>query len=179
MKKDIMYKKERFTKELEIDDFLRLYFDPAVTLEKCRACSGFAKTWSCPDFDFDVKAYWKQFSAYQVIVDRVYMEGAASPKEAEERLAREKPVFNAEMLTLEKDTPGSVALYAQECEECQRCARLEGKPCRLPQVMRYSLEALGGCGTRLVRDLFGFDVCWSDGTTIPAYYILLGGLLKK
>ncbi len=174
-----MYKKERFTKELQIDKFVKMYFDPELTLQKCRTCTGYAKTWSCPDFDFNVRNYWRQFSAYRVIVDRVSMEGVASPKEAEERLAYEKPIFNRQMLALEKSTPGSVALYAQECEECQECARLIGKPCRLPETMRYSIESLGGCGIRLVEDLFEFGVCWSDGTTIPAYYILLGGLLKK
>ena len=106
------------------------------------------------------------------------MKGVKSPREAEERLYSEKPAFNREMLQLEQAAPGSKALYAQECDECNICARLTGEPCRFPEIMRYSIESLGGCGVELVSDMFGFDVLWSDGKTIPDYYILLGGLLR-
>lgn len=173
-----MYEKERFVKEISMDQFLDRYFDGERILQKCRECSGFAKTWSCPEFDFAPKDYWKQFSVYRVICDRISMKGVTSPREAEERLYREKPIFNGEMLALERKEPGSRALYAEECDECKTCARLTGKPCRFPEIMRYSIESLGGCGVKLVSELFGFEVLWSDGTTVPDYYILLGGLLK-
>ena len=102
-----------------------------------------------------------------------------SPEAAEQRLYTEKPRFNKEMLALEKETPDSEALYAEECDECKECARLICEPCRLPHIMRYSIESLGGCGVKMVKDLFDFDVVWSDGKSIPEYYILLGGLLLK
>lgn len=173
-----MYEKRRFTGEISIADFLNQYFDKERILQKCRECSGFAKTWSCPEFDFAPEDYWKQFSTYQVICDQISMEGVTSPREAEERLYSEKPAFNREMLELEHAVLGSRALYAEECDECKTCARLTGEPCRFPEIMRYSIESLGGCGVKLVSELFGFDVLWSDGKTIPDYYILLGGLLK-
>lgn len=174
-----MYQKQRFIKEITINDFLSRYFDGERILQKCRECPGFSKTWSCPEFDFAPQDYWKQFSVYQVICEKISMAGVKSPREAEERLYLEKPIFNREMLELEKQVPGSKALYAEECDECRTCARLSGKPCRFPEIMRYSIESLGGCGVEMVSDLFGFDVLWSDGTSIPEYYVLLGGLLKQ
>jgi len=174
-----MYKIERFTAEIGIDEFIKKYYQGEKILQKCRECSGFAKAWSCPDFDFDTEEYWKQFDVYEVICDKISMEGVQTPQEAEQRLYKEKPRFNKEMLALEAATPDSRALYAEECDECKECARLIGKPCRLPHIMRYSIESLGGCGVALVEDLFGFSPVWSDGTSIPDYYILLGGLLKQ
>lgn len=93
-----MYEKKRFTGEITITDFLNQYFDRGKILQKCRECSGFAKTWSCPEFDFAPEDYWRRFSSYQIICDRVSMEGVKSPREAEERLYSEKPAFNREML---------------------------------------------------------------------------------
>lgn len=179
IKEQIMYKKERFVKEITIETFLEQYFDGERILQKCRECPGFAKTWSCPEFNFAPEDYWKRFSIYQVICDRISMDGAESPQEAQQRLLyKEKPVFNREILGLEHTVPGSRALYAERCDECKICARIAGKPCRFPEIMRYSVESLGGSAVDLVSDLFGFDVLWSDGKTIPDYYILLGGLLK-
>lgn len=174
-----MYEKERFTEKIAIEDFMNRYFDEERFLKKCRECPGFSKTWACPQFDFAPEDYWKQFSVYQIICDRISMEGVKSPEEAKERLFREKPFFNKEMLKLEKDTPGSRALLPGSCKACKSCARLLGEDCRFPEIMRPSIEALGGCGVKMVSDLFGFDVLWSDGKSIPLYYIMLGGLLKN
>lgn len=38
------YQKERFEARLTIEELIEKYFDPAVTLAKCRACQGFAST---------------------------------------------------------------------------------------------------------------------------------------
>lgn len=173
------YKIERFTAEIKIKHFIEEYFEGKIILQKCRECSGFAKTWSCPDFDFDTANYWRKFNTYQVICDRISMEDLQNPEEAQQRLYSEKSRFNKEMLSLEKAYPFSEALYAEECDQCNVCARLSGNPCRFPEIMRYSIESLGGCGVKLVESLFGFKVLWSDGISAPAYYILLGGLLKK
>ena len=44
--------------------------------------------------------------------------------------------------------------------------------------MRYALESLGMLAVNLVKDQFGFDVLWSDGKSVPAYYLLVGGILE-
>ena len=170
-------KKESFKIELTVDEFLSNYFDPELTDSRCRACSGYAQTWSCPGFDFSLRDYWKQFSTYTIYVERLYTGDAATAEEAEEKLHREKPVFNKKMLELEKSCGGK-AVYAQECEECSRCARLDGKPCRFPGIMRYSIESLGGNAAKLIEDKLGFELLWSQNGSIPEYYLLIGGILQ-
>lgn len=174
-----MYFKERFETYLDIDTMLKKYYNYDVTFKKCSACSGFAGTWSCPSFDFDPKTYWQQFSRFHFIVDRVYNEGAATVEEAQERLFAEKHIYDDEMIALEAVCPGSKALAAQECVHCKKCARLNGHPCVHPEIMRYALESLGMLAVNMVHDCFGFDILWSDGTSIPEYYLLVGGVLEK
>lgn len=108
------YQKQRFEARIATEELIEKYFDPAVTLAKCRACRGFASTWSCPDFDFDPLDFWKGFSRFHLIVDRISNEGAASVAAAKDRLLAEKSLYDAEMLALEKERPGSCALAAQE-----------------------------------------------------------------
>lgn len=173
-----MYEKQRFEADIEIKEMIEKYFHPASTLAKCRACPGFASTWSCPEFDFDPLDFWKQFSKFHLIVDKVSNEGTASAADAQARLSAEKIYYDAEMLSLEQKHPGSRALVAQECVHCAKCARQAGKPCVHPQRMRYALESLGMLAVDLVKAQFGFDVLWSDGESIPEYYLLVGGILK-
>ena len=171
------YRIDRFEKDLLVSDMLATYFDYETTLDCCRNCPSFASTWSCPEFDFDVREYWEQFRTFRFIADRVSNEGTTSPEEAQSRLFREKDRFDSEMLAMESEGPGCRALYAQECDLCKKCARLSGLPCVHPEKMRYALESLGMLAVNMTRDVFGIDVQWSDGTQIPEYYLLLGGLL--
>lgn len=176
---DITYKKERFETVLSVDDMMKKYYDYKTTYEKCSRCTGFGLTWSCPDLSFDPRDFWRRYTSFRFIVDRVSNEGAPGPKEAQERLFAEKKIFDAQMLDLESDFPGSISLVAQECNLCKKCARLQNRPCVHPDSMRYALESLGMLAVNMVRDCFGFDALWSDGTSVPDYYLLVGGLLTK
>ncbi|HKM28758.1 MAG TPA: DUF2284 domain-containing protein [Anaerovoracaceae bacterium] len=170
---------ERFETYVDVKEMLEKYYDRSTTLAKCKGCPGFALTWTCPEFDFDPADFWKQYSQFHFIVDRVFTNGTSSFEEARERLYSEKPFYDEEMRSLEKETPGATALAAQECVKCKKCARLAGIGCIHPEVMRYALESTGMLAVNLVKDKFGFDVLWSDGTSIPEYYLLVGGVLEK
>lgn len=174
-----MYHKERFETYLDINEMIEKYYHYDVTYEKCSKCTGFAATWACPDFDFEPKEYWRQFSRLHFIVDRISNKNARTVEEAQKWLFAEKNVHDEEMLSLEAALPGSKALAAQECTQCKKCARLSGRPCVHPDKMRYALESLGMLAVDMVKDCFGFEILWSDGTSIPEYYLLVGGVLEK
>ena len=84
-----------------------------------------------------------------------------------------------ELLAMEAEAPGSLALFAGKCDLCPVCARTEGKPCRMPERMRYSIEALGGDCSGALEKYFGETLQWSAGQRLPEQIILLGGLLLK
>lgn len=174
-----MYKIERFETYIPIGELMGMYFDFQLTHAKCSQCPGYRKTWSCPDFDFDPVGFWESFSTLHLIVDRVSSADLSTAEEAQNRLFAEKTRFDAQMRELEKQTPGSYGLAAQECVACKRCARLFGLPCVHPEIMRYGLESIGILAIKLVEDKFGFSAQWSDGVSVPDYYLLIGGLILK
>ncbi|MCI9477208.1 MAG: hypothetical protein HFE71_12205 [Emergencia sp.] len=174
-----MSKIQRFETHIPIDELMNQYFDFELTHSKCRQCSGYQKTWSCPAFDFEPADFWRGFSSLHLIVDRVSCASAATIEEAQNWLFAEKSRFDAEMRELEKKSPGSYGLAAQECVACKKCARLSGLPCIHPEIMRYGLESIGILAVKLVEDKFGFSAKWSDGVSIPDYYLLVGGVILK
>ena len=97
----------------------------------------------------------------------------------EEWLFAEKERYDKEMRNMEALYPGSYGMAAQECQACKKCARLSDHPCVHPEIMRYALEALGCFPVQMVKDKLGFDILWSDGTSIPEYYLLVAGVLMK
>ena len=175
-KKD--YKVERFETYIDMTEFFEKYFDFSVTHAKCQACPGYRGTWACPDFDFDTKEFLSKFKRFHFILDRVSNSGAATVDEAKDRLFFEKDRYDAEMRDIESSIPGSYGLAAQECVACKKCARLSGLPCVHPEIMRYGLESIGAFPTKMVPDKFGFPILWSDGTSIPEYYVLAGGVFE-
>ena len=78
---------------------------------------------------------------------------------------------------MEAEAPGSLALFPGRCDWCAVCARMEGKPCRTPERMRYSIEALGGDCGGIMEHFFGQKLQWASGNRLPEQMILLGGLL--
>lgn len=171
--------KTRFEAYIEVPELMERYYDFGTTLSRCRACPGFAGTWSCPEFSFDPRAFWAKYSRLHLIVDRLSNQGLPTVERAQAQLTAQKRLFDREMLELEKGVEGGYALAAQECMECGRCARLSGQPCRRPDRMRFALEAVGILVVDLVADRLGFPVLWSDGVSIPDYYLLVGGVLER
>lgn len=62
------------------------------------------------------------------------------------------------------------------------CAWWQSTPMRhwifLAEQMRYSLETLGGDMGKALELYFDRKMIWAENGHLPAYYILLGGLLK-
>ena len=176
---DRNYTVTRFETDIPVEELITGYFDYKKTHELCKACPGYAGTWACPPFDFEPEDFLRQYSVFRLITDRISNEGADDVEEAQQRLFTEKDRYDQEMMDLEKSIPGSYGMAAQECVQCKKCARLSGHPCIHPDRMRYSLESIGCFPVELVRDKFGFDILWSDGQSIPEYYVLAAGILIK
>ena len=93
-------------------------------------------------------------------------------------LAPAKRQMTDTLLTMENEYPGSRALFAGTCELCENCDKEQGIPCRHHELMRYSIEALGGNVAKAVQIYFDDIILWAENGHLPEYFILLGGLLK-
>ena len=163
-------------------EFLGTLVDVPRFLGYCLDCPNHGRFWSCPPFHFDPMVLWERFGSLQLYACKiVFTKDRLFPGERcafeETELPKIKADISKELLKRETETPGSLALYPGKCELCAVCARTEGNPCRNPEQMRYSIEALGGdCGGALDR-YFGESLQWASGNRLPEQIILLGGLL--
>ena len=183
---------ERFQKEIGVSDYLEGYVAVEEFLEYCKACPNYDATWSCPPFDFDVAGYWKQFSRLLVIARKIYLPDGISQEEGFRILGDLKSEMTRELFEMEATNPGSVSLSAGSCSICRNafgcenesenetgtgnaaphgCTRSNGQPCRYPDTMRYSIEALGSNVGLTVQKLLGIQLEWmEEGSCRPTSY---------
>ena len=163
---------------ISVEDYLARYVDFEATEARCRECGNYGKGWRCPPFDFDPREVWRRYRTFMVCCWKMPTKGL-SDSEVIPAFFEAKARFDERMLELERSQPGSLAISAGFCNRCETCTRAAGKPCRMPEKARYSIEALGGIMDRTVRDLLGFDVLWGEAGKQPEYYTLAGGLLLR
>lgn len=85
------------------------------------------------------------------------------------------------MLDLERRYDGRAFAYAGRCLYCpnESCARLEGKPCRHPELVRPSLEACGFDLCRTTEELMAIPLRWGEGDRMPEYLTLVSGFFHN
>lgn len=196
---------ETLTAEISMEDYLRDYVDVPRFLGLCAQCSNYGNRWSCPPFDFDPLDHLRQFSAVRVIARKVSPigdwrfgeatgESTSAPAQGPtftgenaenydhvwQMLSTVKADLEAELFRMEEQFPGSRLLSGGSCYKCnQGCTRPAGLPCRHPEIMRYSIEALGGDVEKISARLLDSPLIWSKAGELPPYYMLVGGLLLK
>lgn len=167
-------------KEVSIDYYVKNYVNVDKFLKCCQACDAYSKKWSCPPFDFDPLDYWKQFKTLKLYGNKI----SFNDKEAEnwyENLDRVKEIMSLALISEERKIPGSVSLCAGSCTWCPKneCTRSSGLPCKHPEKLRYSIEALGGDVSSTTKDILGVDILWPKDNKIPEYFVLVAGMLYK
>ena len=78
-------------------------------------------------------------------------------------------------------TPAAGAFFAGTCLLCppEHCTRRKNLPCRHPESIRPSLEALGLDIARTTSGLFGIDLQWGRPDAPPAYLTLISALAHR
>lgn len=184
-----MYTTKRYSTTISVNEYVENYVDVETFLECCKACSSYDNAWSCPPYDFNVIEYWKKFStleltAVKIIFDVEYAGKTFSPEEMKKitkaSLGKVKAQLTQELLEREKQSPGSISLSAGSCALCKEgCTRKDHEPCRFPDKMRYSIEALGGNVGLTISKLMGIELEWMEEDKLPAFYVLVCGLLTR
>lgn len=176
-----MYTVERREKTIKVDDYLKNYVNVEEFLGYCKNCKNYEKVWSCPSYDFNPEDYWKEYDELLVVARKIIFDEDVDIPRSYEIMLEVKQDMSRELYEMEKEYPGSVSLSAGSCNLCEKdgCTRLEGEPCRHPDLMRYSIESIGGDVGRTVSKLMGYELEWIEEGKVPSYYVLVGGLLKK
>lgn len=136
----------------------------------CRAeCERYGTTWACPpavgslaECEKKIKSYPDGvfFSSVAQVSDLLDMNEMLSTRHAHESLTTEVGKF------LEEQGLSVYILSAESCDICERCAYLDGKPCRHPERMHPCLESHGVVAHELVEagemeyNLGGDTILW-------------------
>lgn len=170
---------EAYEKTIDVPAYVEGYVNIEEFLECCKVCGNYDRKWCCPSFDFDpAEDYWKKFSHFRVIGKKMCL--SEEEKENWETLMAEvKAQLTEELFAEEAKHPGSRSLSAGSCHICgeDNCSRVLGEPCRFPDKMRYSIEALGGNVGLTASKLLGIELQWIEEGKVPDYFVLVGGLL--
>lgn len=180
----MLYQTQVQTASLSVERFIRDYCAPERFLPCCAACPEYGSNWACPP---DVPTAEQLLAArrtvclvgvqvrYDPALRARATDGDRARRVREETYEPVKRLLNETLLCLERQCPGAVAIAAGSCQWCDRCARLEGKPCRQPERRRYSFSALGFDLGRLSRECLGWELLWGQG--LPEYDVLLAALV--
>lgn len=182
-----MYTVTRYAAEISVEEYMEKYVDVDTFLAACKACPNYGNVWSCPSYDFDVEQYWRKYKTFKLTAsklefDKEMLARTYSPEEIStllnEVVSPEKQKLSDELLEMEKQFPGSISLSAGSCQTCKGgCTRPEGKPCRFPEKMRYSIESLGGNVGLTIEKLMGLHLEWMEEGRLPGHFVLVCGLL--
>lgn len=186
----IDYQIENFKSHVDMKEYYDTCINVAEFLEYCKACPNYDRVWSCPPYDFSPEDYWLQYSQIflygrKIIFSRELTEKTYTQKELQcltsEILQREKQDMAEELFALERLHEDSVSLSAGCCQTCgtDNCTRAHSLPCRFPDQMRYSIESLGGNVGLTTSKYLHQELLWMTEGKLPAYFILVGGLLLK
>ena len=169
-----------------LSGFQQKYQDREKYMAYCRECPRYDTVWSCPPLAFDVDAYLEHFTWVNVLCAKIILSShviteADTPEKIKsvgwEILLSVKLDMEEKLRRLEKSIPGSVSLSSGGCNLCKECSRKEGKPCRMPEKMRYSLDAFGFDLSAITKDMLGIDILWCKDR-LPEYFTLIHGLLS-
>ncbi len=145
----------------------------------CHGCGRYGKCWACPPYDFAEDEYLGQFTTISLLATKITpSEGVAlTPETAERILNRERQRLDRMLLGMEGNAR---AFFAGTCILCppEKCTRREGLPCRHPESIRPSLEALGFDIARTTSELFGIPLQWGSPGTFPAYLTLISAIAR-
>ncbi len=180
------YTKEKLRADIAVDEYLEKYVNIPEFAQKCRQCQSYASSWSCPPFDFDPAGYWRQYSEFHIEGVCIYFDPAECQKHrsqeetdaiiAEVR-ATEKALLAQKLYDMENDN--SISLSEGVCSLCDSCTRAANLPCRYPEKLRYSIEALGGNVGLTCSRLLGLQPEWVCENRLPRKLVIISGLLKK
>ena len=180
-----MYTAQVQTAALPVSRWLAEYCDPRRFQDACRACPDYGNIWSCPPGVPDAAQAFAPFRTVHIIGVRVNyapetLARARTPELTEQLRQASYGVVKKQLLStlleLEKAVPGSWTVAAGRCEQCETCARREGRPCRKRSRMRYSFSAFGFDLGELARKELGLELLWAE-RGLPAYNAAIAAFL--
>ena len=109
-------------------------------------CPMYGKSWACPPAVGSVEECRKKCFDYEdclVIATLTEVSSIANIDEALSTRGEHEAITNAVVQLLRQQGIEPYVLSTEACAECERCAWLDGEPCRFPERMHPCVESHG------------------------------------
>lgn len=166
---------------MSMDKFIEGYRDQDF-LKYCKECRNYNKNWACPPLSFDPIDYLNQYENIEVYLIKMEF----NEEEIEDSRGKDLGKYSYNILKkvknsycekfLKMEDASSKVLYPGSCSFCETCARVESRPCIMPEKLRYSMDSFGFNLGKLTTDLFGLELLWGKDS-LPKYYSLIYGYM--
>lgn len=184
MSTDLRYSSRDLHRALSMSDYIKGYRDFDRVRSYCHECKRHGNCWACPPYDFDELEYLSCFGTINLTATVIAPEEGTvlTPQNAEKLITIERQRLDMLLMKEESKYGGAEgrarAFFAGTCLLCplEQCTRRKGRPCRHPEQLRPSLEALGFDLSRTVTGLFGIELRWGSDGQPPEYLTLVSAL---
>lgn len=151
-------------------DVSTLEFMPEVR-DMCASgrCQMYGKNWACPPACGTLEEMREKVKGYKrgLLVQTVgQLEDNMDWENMQKAAEDQGKSFQALWKELEKKHPGLLAMGAGTCTRCKECTYPEGKPCRFPERLMYSMEA---CGLFVSKVCTDNNMKYNHGPNTVAY----------
>lgn len=148
--------------------YINGYLSIEQSMQACRSCPSYGTVWSCPPLPGTYPGILDRFS--EVILIGMTVKGEDSDGSISygdlDLLSLPKRLETAKrLLRWEKEYGGRSFSTIGKCVFCgnKPCSRLSDLPCRHPELVRPSLEAVGFDLVRSADEILGIPLAWSGG----------------
>lgn len=170
------------------NDFISRYRDVERMAAMCGQCPSHGNSWGCPPYAFDPATVSNGFKTVTLMGTTIEFDEATRAECTTAEMSRAVAIqamqevwktLLPELYEKERQVKGS-RCFTFRCTLCpEGCTRPEGKPCRYPDRLRYSLEAVGFDVTAAAHDLLGIDLEWSSDGTLPKHITIVTALFQR
>lgn len=167
----------RYATTLPTRNLMAQFLTPSQCAQACAQCPNYGSCWSCPPFNTNPLDRIARYENALVLAVKILPETSLLAQASHILHAHRIEIQN-QVLALERLTGGFALGFAGKCPCCheQGCTRPQGMPCRHPEQVRPSLEAVGFDVTAITRQLFGLPILWGLQGQMPPYLVLATAL---
>lgn len=159
------------------------YENKTVFEKLCSACPTYGKKWSCPPYSPSYSNIGPTEYPYALLVlfqcdlDQFrYVKTEYTKIKAADSILKSR--LDRFMRNLEASIGGRM-LSNGTCRLCRPCSGKSGLACKKPEMMRFSMEALGLDVGRITADILGHSLLWYKDGKAPEYLSAAACLLMK
>lgn len=167
--------------ELATDDYITGFHNPEKYIKACSGCPDFAKTWSCPPFDYNPLDLIRKYQKVCIVGIKIPVDDNTPASNAQKIMLPAKQLIGRVLMKMEALHNGRASTFIGKCVLCDEmsCTRPQGLPCRHPNLLRPSLEAYGFNVSDTASGLLGIDILWSKNGILPPYLTLIAALFHN